>query len=445
MSNQRTSTIKTADPDGFKMPDSSTLELQLLSDLIDNPDLIPTVRTSVTKGMFTTPGTQRAWTVLNEMVDAGTTIDLTTVQTRIDRDTVISIVRHSPSTQTGTMDHCRALMEMSTRRLVWARAYEMLCRAGDTGTEMSSLLMMPGDLVSELAGRSRIGAETRSITDVLNSYADELQDRARGKVRKIPTGIPRLDYAIMGGWSNGNLIVVSARPSVGKSAVMLQMALSASRAGFPATIYSLEMPDEDLGQRMVLSTGYVRPRDVANDYAVQALDWDQVERANSAFDNDKETLWVNTSLRSLDEICNDIVLQHQLGRCSIAFIDHLHIISGGDSSRSMYQAVTERTRRFKSLAMSLGIPIVLLCQLNRMSDTDNRPPELRDLRDSGSIEQDADIVLMLDRHTKAKTDPQVDVWVRKNRNGGIPYEPIALLGDFSRGFTVFTDRESKLE
>ena len=324
---------------------------------------------------------------------------------------------------------------MSTRRLVWTRAYEMMCRAGDTGSAMSDLLLLPGDLVSELSGRSRVGAETQSVTDVLNSFEDELQDRASGTVRKIPTGFNRLDFLIMGGWTNGNLIVMSARPSVGKSAVMLQMALSASGAGFPSTVYSLEMPNGDIGQRLLWSTGHVRPRDIADDNAVHALDWTQVEKANARFD--KLPLWFNTRLRTLDEICNDIVLQHQRGRCSIAFIDHLHIISGTDNTRSMYQAITERTRRFKLLAMECGIPIVLLCQLNRMSDTDNRPPDLMDLRDSGSIEQDSDIVLMLDR--KDKTVPNLVMYVRKNRNGKTG--KIGLSGDFSRGFTVFYERE----
>ena len=442
MAYTKTTTKKTFDQDGLMMPDSISLEYQVLADLIDSPDMIASVRSSVTKEMFSTPGTQKTWTVLNEMLDGGTTIDLSTISTRIDRDTFHSILNHNPAATMGTIGHCRALVEMSTRRLMWIRAYEMMSKAGDTGSDMSSLLSMPGDLVSELAGRSRVGAETQSVIDVLNSYEDELQDRTSGTVRKIPTGFPQLDFLIMGGWTNGNLIVMSARPSVGKSALMIQMAVTASRAGFPATVYSLEMPNSDLGQRLLWSTGYVRPRDIANDNSLKALDWSQVERANAEFD--KLPLSFNTRLRTMEEICNDIMLQHQRGRCSIAFIDHLHIISGTDNSRSMYQVITERTRRFKSLAMDCGIPIVLLCQLNRLSETDNRPPDLMDLRDSGSIEQDADIVLMLDRHTKAKTDNRLDVWVRKNRNG-VAGRYIGLSGDFSRGFTVFSERDISID
>ena len=442
MAYSNANTKKTVDFDGLMMPDSVPLEFQVLSDLIYSPDMISSVRSSVTKEMFSTPGTQKVWMILIEMLDSGKPIDLTTISARIERETLYSIINYQPSPTMSILAHCGALIEMSTRRLVWARAYEMMCKAGDTWSDMSSLIMMPGDLVSELAGRSRVGAETQSVIDVLNSYEDELQDRANGTVRKIPTGFNKLDFLIMGGWTNGNLIIMSARPSVGKSSLMIQMAVSASRAGFPATIYSLEMPNGDLGQRLIWSTGYVKPRDIANDQSLKSLDWTQVERANSEFD--KLPLWFNTRLRKMDEICNDIMLQHQRGQCSIAFIDHLHIISGTDNSRSMYQAITERTRRFKSLAMDCGIPIVLLCQLNRMSETENRPPDLMDLRDSGSIEQDADIVLMLDRHTKSKADPRLDVWVRKNRNG-VAGKYIDLYGDFSRGYTVFSESDINLD
>lgn len=425
--------------EGLRLPDSSDLECQVLSDLVSNPDMLPTVRSIVTRDMFTNPSRQRTWDILNEMVNKGTTVDISTVGARIERETLMDILNHSPALSSGTMDHCRALVGVSTRRLVFSRAYEMMSRAGDPSVDIPGLMSMPGELVAELSGRSRVGAETETVIDVLNSYEEELQDRAMGTIRKIPTGFTNLNKTIMGGWTGGNLVVMSARPSVGKSAIMLQMALSASRAGFPATVYSLEMPNGDLGQRLMWSTGYVRPGDVASDEAVKSLDWDRVIRATTELC--KVPLCFNTKLRTLDEICNDIMLQHQRGRCEIAFIDHLHIMTNTDNRMSAYQAITERTRRLKLLAMDCGIPVILLCQLNRLSDMENRPPDLRDLRDSGSIEQDADIVLMLSRHTGTKTDPLVDMWVRKNRNGKAGDILIGLTGDVQRGFTVFSERK----
>lgn len=436
---KKQSKTKTMEPDGLRLPDSRDQECQVLADLVANPDMAGTIRGVVGRDMFTDQVFQRAWLTINGMIDQGETVDIATVGSRIDRETLMAILDKQPGLSLATMDHCRALSEMSTRRFVFARCYEMMALAGNPGTAMSELIARPGMLVDELAGRTRNGAGTQTVAEILNDFADELQDQANGTISRVPTGFPRLDSVILGGWTRGNLIVVSARPSVGKSAIMLQMAVEATRAGFPATVYSLEMPNRDLGQRLVLSTGEVAQWQLQNDRAVQSLDWNKLERANHCFDG--LPLQFNTRLRSLDEICNDIILQHQRGRCSIAFIDHLHIISGADNRMSLYQAISERTRRFKLLAMDCGIPVVLLCQLNRMSDNETRPPELRDLRDSGSIEQDADIVLMLARHDGNNLmDPNVDMWIRKNRNGRAGL-CVGLRGDLNRGFNVLSERE----
>ena len=105
MGYSKNNTKKTVETDGLMMPDSSSLEHQVLMDLINNPDMIASIRTTLKKEMFSTPGTQKVWTVLNEMLDSGTTIDISTVGTRIDRDTLYSLINHSTSTGLETMDH----------------------------------------------------------------------------------------------------------------------------------------------------------------------------------------------------------------------------------------------------------------------------------------------------------------------------------------------------
>ncbi|MBO4570454.1 MAG: hypothetical protein J5699_00830 [Bacteroidales bacterium] len=425
--------------EGLNMPDTRRLESQVLIDLIYTPGLLTIARNGLDSSMFTVEEYRKIWTVLNDMFDKGDTIDLSTVQPKIDTASFTEFVRLEPGyTDTQIRDHFAALAEMATRRFIFSRAYEILLKSSDPGSDYGRVISMPGELLEDLSSKTRTRATTQAVKDVLFDYSFALQNQANGMISKIPTGFHNLDETIIGGWSNGSLTILAARPSVGKSAVMLQMAVEASRKGFPATVYSLEMPNRDLGQRLVLSTGVVRQSDIANDAAVQAMDMEKLQRACNIFDG--LPLWFNTRLRTMDEICNDIMLQHQRGRCSIAFVDHLHIISDTNSRLTAYQVLTERTRRFKTLAMDCGIPIVVLCQLNRLSDAEGRPPELRDLRDSGSIEQDADIVLMLCRHNgNDLKDPNVDLWVRKNRNGrtGIC---IDLVGDTRRGFTVFSER-----
>lgn len=422
-------------PDGLMVPDSYVLERQVLADLISNPGIIPTAREIVNRSMFTKEAFTMAWDAINDMADKGVTIDMSTVVARIDRKTIMELTKPAPSLTNETMDHCRALAEMSTRRSLFLRCHEIMTRASNPGTDFAELLSMPGNLVADLTTTTRVGAGTQPVGDVLNDFAQTVEmdqvDNANGKRSRVPTGFPMLDKITYNGFNAGNLIVLAARPSVGKSAIMLQMALAASRAGFPTIVYSLEMTPQEYAQRLVFSTEMVTPGQLAN----HTVDWTDMEKAIKQFED--LPLMFNCKCKTLDEICNDILLNHQRGRCSIAFVDHLHRIRNTDHRQSMYMAITERSGRFKDIAMECGIPVVLLSQLNRGSETESRAPDLPDLRDSGSIEQDTDIVLMLERATHTRSDPNVNMWVRKNKQGQAGDICIRLRGN--RSMTVYDE------
>lgn len=430
----------TIDYEGLRLPDSRTQELQVIADLIarENSDKIGFARGIIRQEMFSDPELKRAWNCIIESANKGKDIDLTIISTKVNPQTACEIVTIQSGFSKTVEDHCVALIEMATRRLVFSKCYDMMTATNNPGIDLDELIAMPGSLRDELNNTIQANTATESVTDILNEFADDLVNRQQGKSKRVPTGFSLLDSTILGGWTQGNLIILAARPSVGKSALMLQMAVTAARAGFSATVYSLEMGGGELGQRLVLSTGMIRQSAFMNDTVVKNFDWEPLERANKCFDN--LPLQFNTRLRTMDEICNDIVLQHQRGRCSIAFIDHLHTIGGADKQMTSTQVITDRTRRFKTLAMDNNIPVVLLCQLNRLSEAETRAPQLRDLRDSGSIEQDADIVLMLSRENNDLSNSNLDLWIRKNRNGKAG-GCILLQGDDSRGFTYFTQRE----
>lgn len=423
------------DLDGLRVPDSRGLECQVLADLVSNPDMIPTVRAYVNETMFSVDAFRQLWAVMNEMAVQGITVDISTVCARTDPGTATAILQKTGSTYTGTTDHCRMLVEMATRRLLFTRAYDIMTKAGNPGFDYNSLLSMPGDMVNEMQDMARRGAEPQSVSDVLNETASEIQDdqeaNAIGKRTRIPTGFPMLDKLLFKGFKGGNLAVLSARPSVGKSAVMLQMAVTASRAGFATRVYSLEMTNTETGRRLLCSTGMVTPKAISD-----KMNWEDAEKAIGQFD--RLPLWFEDRLQTLDEICNDIVLHNQRGQCDIAFIDQLNKIRATDPRQSLYMAITERTGRFKSLAMGCKIPIVLMCQLNRNPESEGRSPDLCDLRDSGSIEQDADIVLMMERVTRSREDDNINMWVRKNRNGKAGNICIKITG--SNAFTSFTEQ-----
>ena len=136
-------------PEGLRVPDTSDLECQVLADLIDNSDMIVTVKGVIGRSVFTVEAYQQLWDTLNDMAVNGVTIDVATVQARTDLNTFTAILKRMGGAGYGTtMDHCMALSEMATRRLLFSRAYEILTMAGNPGTDMAELIAGPGKMVA---------------------------------------------------------------------------------------------------------------------------------------------------------------------------------------------------------------------------------------------------------------------------------------------------------
>lgn len=421
---------------GFIAPDSRSTEAQVLADLILNPEYISRATAIINDSMFSDEAYRKTWKLLGRMSEDRRTIDLTTIGAKVDKSTLLALTSRTPGgTMTAIADHCEALRQVAIRRLVFLKSYEMLLKSAKPGNNLDELVSMPGKLTKAIVENSDIGGSTCSICDALKELADTLeadQDKAAsGQRTRVPTGFSRLDRYTYGGLNAGNLVVLAARPSVGKTAIMLHMAKSATEAGVPATIYSLEMTRRELAQRLLFSTEVVKAEQISRN----EIDWKKLQEATGMID--RLPLDINDTARTLDEICNDIVLGHDRGRCDIAFIDYLGLMSISDPKRLLYQEIAERTKRLKQLAKECQIPIVLLCQLNRSLEADGRPPQLSDLRDSGSIEQDADIVLMLERATRDLADRNVTMWIRKNRQGLAGSHGVRLKGNES--FTNFIE------
>ena len=423
--------------ENISAPDTSNAEYQVLADLIANPGYILEARDIIDSTAFSTQETRDAWDILNKMQEKGDTIDIATVGIRVPKQAIIRVMEFSLGAMSPktVLDHCHALYRESMRRMIYVRASEMLRAASENRPDFDSLIAMPGKLVDAVSERFRAKSPTISVTDALNSLAETLEENQvsirSGKRTKVPTGLPFLDELIYSGLNPGNLVILAARPSVGKTAVMLHMAKAAAWSGFSATVYSLEMTNEELAQRLLFSSGVETKQAMAGD-----VDWSAIEKANAMYDG--VPLYMNDTCRTLEDITADIILGRHQGRCDIAFIDYLGLIQFPSSRMSLYQAISELTPRLKRVAKECRIPIVLLCQLNRNSETENRSPQLYDLRDSGSIEQDADIVLMLERDSRTLDDRNVNMWVRKNRQGKAGNVLVAL-----RANETFTDFEPR--
>ena len=252
--------------------------------------------------------------------------------------------------------------------------------------------------------------EEYTIREVFNEIAEEVQQRKAlhdaGKKTCIGTGFPNLDNTIDGGFKRGNLIVIAARPGVGKTALSIQLVRNAAEEGNKTVFFSIEMMRDEIGNRMLYSTERV------NSYQVWTgnMDWPQFEAAVKGMEG--LPILLNDRSRNLSELVSRMTVLARRGKCDIAFVDYLGLIDTADKRIPLYQQIAEVTSTMKVTAKRLGIPIVLLCQLNRDAAKDEIDPDLYHLRDSGSIEQDADIVLMLRRN-----QDNLDVLIRKNRHG----------------------------
>lgn len=412
------------------LPETEDIECQVLSDLINAPENLPNAIETLKPWMFGKECYKKAWATLVQMFNAHEPIDLTTVYNRIEKSTISQILnaRDPGSPTIGTcIAHCTALIEASSRRLFIIKAAEMINTVAK-GCDLATLVSLPKKLVGFLADNVPYGSTTKTLDDVINTLADDLQGNDN---KRIPTGIKLLDGLTCGGFKGGWLVTLSARPSVGKSAIAIWMLMAAAKAGFKPMFFSQEMDNEEVVTRMLTSTGQIASRS----FATRSIDWPNFEEAARRI---QSKILFNDRLKTIEEIISEIVMKHEQGECDIAFIDQINSMVL-DPKSSRYEAITNNTARLKQLARQLRIAIVLICQTNRSCVHENRPPELYDLKESGSIEQDSDLVLMLEKDSQSVSGNYLNIWVRKFRHGPGGNLCIKLEGDNS--FSSFHDVE----
>ncbi|HCC48284.1 MAG TPA: replicative DNA helicase [Elusimicrobia bacterium] len=262
-------------------------------------------------------------------------------------------------------------------------------------------------------------------------------------VTGVPTGFTRLDD-MTGGFQKSDLIIIAARPSMGKTALALNMAYHASaEKKVPTAVFSMEMDKHSIMQRLICSAaranlGGVRKGALPREIWPQLTKYSGVVSEAPLYIDDSPGLGIldirNRTRKLMSQLKNE---GKELG---LVIIDYLQLIRGTGRSESRQQEVAEISRLLKDLARSLKLPVIALSQLNRRSEdkgrTDNRP-QLSDLRDSGSIEQDADFVAMIHREEYYKReDPtvknQATLIVAKHRNGPVGDVKLAFFSECTK-------------
>ncbi|MDQ2965935.1 MAG: replicative DNA helicase [Chloroflexota bacterium] len=287
----------------------------------------------------------------------------------------------------------------------------------------------------------------KSVSDLIAGTIDEIElIQGRGsEMHGVPSGFPDLDR-LTTGFRPGQMIVVAARPGVGKSTLGLDFCRAASiHHDIPSAIFSLEMTGAEIAMRMLSAEARVNVSQMRGG-GMSKRDWDAISKAMPRVQSAKMVIddSPNMTMPEIRSKARRIKKQHGL---EFMVIDYLQLMTSGKRVENRQVEVSEFSRQIKLLAKELEIPVVAISQLNRGSEQrTDKTPQLSDLRESGSIEQDADIVMLLNRpdaHAAGESERpgEADIIIAKNRSGPVNKVAVSFQGHYSRFTPMARDTE----
>lgn len=277
----------------------------------------------------------------------------------------------------------------------------------------------------------------RDVEQSMASALDTLQARADGVTNAMPTGLTDLDEALDGGTRPGELIIVGARPSMGKSALALSIGLHMAQ-NYAVGMLSMEMPHSELDDRMIAVFGRVSLTNLKRPTHGNGLQWDRVSeaverlRVLNFYKSDQSGLTIN-------QVRSKARALKRLHGLNVLIVDYIGLMTGTDQRQPRAYQLEEISRGLKTLAKELDIAVICLAQVNRkVEERTDHTPNLSDLRDSGAIEQDADVVMFVHRPIQSRPDlgeewkHYAKVSIAKNRNGRCGTVHLSYIGEQTR-------------
>ena len=421
------------------------IEARVITDILMEPDVIPDIRTKIRTDMFTDPNLRGIWEKALVAWDNGSPLDYSTIMEIPDPDLRYRLQSYiaSSGSSSGARNNATSLRNLTLQRLATSFIGKLgrMCSEGETD---------PSSLIAAIDGFRRdvesYHASRHSVTiqEAVGALEAQIEDvrKAREADRSpyVRTGFTLLDHHFRGGLRGGNVMVLAARPGVGKTAVTLALIRSVMGQGLRAKLYSLEMPATEIAERFMYSLGGL------DMWSTRTGELDKEALGNAVEQVKGWGLTIEDSLSTIGDIVSDAAILHQRGEADVIFIDHLRLLRTGDPKldSNIYARTCEITRQIKALALKSLIPVVYCCQLNRDSPRLDKDPDLQDLRDSGSIEEDADKVVFLRRlRQQSEGDPvRLKMIIGKNRQGGGAYESVWLYPD--KTYTTFMETEADM-
>lgn len=413
-------------------PQSLDSERGLLGALLLKPEAIHDISDTVRADSFYAEKHRLIFESMRDLSDKSEPIDLLSLSERLQtkghleriggRAYISELANSAPSP--GNFAHYADLVvRKHLMRALIEASHEIAESAYEEAHEPAEVLDNAEKMIYAI-GNASASHKFIAISEKLENAWERIEANSGkdGAIRGVPTGYPDLDN-LLSGLHKSDLVILAARPSVGKTSLALDIARNAAvRHNIPVGIFSLEMSAEQLVDRMLSAESYVNSWKLRTGNVKEEQDFERIRDALEVLS--KAPIYIDdkpgSNILAMRATARRLKRERGIG---LIVVDYLQLMAPTNTrqSDSMVQQVTEISRSLKSLARELEVPVLALSQLSRAVEQRGGKPRLSDLRDSGSIEQDADVVMFIHREDRTKEDSDrkniAEILVEKHRNG----------------------------
>ncbi len=436
-------------------PQSEEAERSVLGAILMDPEVLFDVSEILTPEDFYSKANQEIYSCMLDLYRNSEAVDVLTVTNDlIRRKTLesvggrvyVAMLSTSVPTVANVVQYARIVAEKSMLRKIISAAGTMTEESFNEELDSSQVLDHAERSILDIA-KARQSSDFTEIKTVISANLDIIHERQKngGELPGLKTGFTDLDN-ILNGLQNSDMVIVGARPSMGKTAFALNIAqYAAVREGKRVAIFSLEMPKELIGMRLLAMEARVDSYKLMRG-DLDAEDWESINMASEALS--KADILINDSssitVMEIRNKCRRMTAQKHL---DLIVIDYIGLIATDGRSENRQQEVAALARYLKQLAREMECPVIVLSQLSRgNTGRPDKRPMLSDLRESGAIEQDADVVMFLHREDYYKSadkekDNICEVIIAKQRNG----ETGSVYLSWLPKYTKFANNAKKIE
>ena len=432
-------------PQGMTPPNSTEAEVSVLGAMLQDDAVVLNAVEQLAEDDFYRPEHREIFSAMQALNAVHTPIDLTTMDAELSRRGTLDgvggtkyllyLISNVPTTANAAA-YIQIVLEKSTLRKMIGAAQGILKDCYTQQHTLQETLAGAEKAVFDIVMKRSEGETLKPINKVLVDTYRQIEElsRLKGAVSGVPTGFMDLDY-VLTGLHPGELVLIGARPSMGKTSFAMNIAAHASiDKGFSVAVFSLEMPREQIAMRMLCSDARVDMQKVRKG---TLADEDWVKLAKSLGLMSASPMYIDdtaaitpTQLRSR---ARRLMMEKGL---DLIIIDYLGLMRSDGRVENRQIEVSEISRQLKAIALELKVPLIACAQLSRANkERQDKRPILSDLRDSGSIEQDADVVLFLHREEYYNKDTEdkniAEVIIAKQRNGPLDMVRLAWLGEYT--------------